>query len=108
MLNFLVVVGCMYLMHRLGTRQLIRSRIIKSRILDRASYFMFLASGCTLALYVSFTFLFPLIDGWSVVAKSIFPTAAGIWLGEFFYARNLSITLRMLQQLRKKEGRANE
>lgn len=108
MLNFLVVAGSMYFMYRWGIRQMIRSRIVKSQTLDRIAYLLFLATGCTFALYLSFEWLFPLIQGWPVPAKSLFPTTVGIWLGEFFYARNLSITLRMLKRIRNREGQANE
>ncbi|WP_018133245.1 hypothetical protein [Effusibacillus pohliae] len=108
MLDFLLVAGSMYLMYRWGIRQMVRSQIVKSWMLDRVAYSLFMATGCTLSLYLSVLALFPLIADWSVPAKSLIPTVAGIWLGELLYARNLAMTMRMLQRIRRKEERANE
>lgn len=108
MLHFLLVLAAMYFLYKWGVREMIRSRLIKSRLYDRFSYLIFLTAGSTLTLYLSFQYVFPYLNGWSVWTQSVIPTITGIWLGEFFYARNLAITLRMLKQLRNKEGRMNE
>lgn len=108
MLNFLLVLGTMYVLHRWGLRELIRSRLAKSKFFDRISYTLFLLSGCTLTLYLSVLFVFPTLNGWSVWSLSLIPTVTGIILGDVFYARNLALTLRMLKQLRNKGEQTNE
>ncbi|WP_131927688.1 hypothetical protein [Effusibacillus lacus] len=108
MLDFFLVAGSMYLMYRWGIRQMIRSRILKSWISDSAAKLMFIGAGCTLSLYLSFSFLFPLIPDWSIPAKSVIPTVIGIFLGEWFYKRNLAITMRMFTLPRSKEDQRDE
>lgn len=108
MLQFLLVLGAVYVLYKWGVREMIRSRLMKSRVYDRVSYLIFMAAGSTLTLFLSFHYVFPFLANWSIWTQSLLPTVAGIWLGEFFYARNLAVTLRMLKQLRKKEGQTNE
>jgi hypothetical protein len=108
MLQLLLVLGTVYVLYKWGVREMIRSRLTKSRVYDRVSYLIFLAAGSTLALFLSFHYVFPFLGTWSIWTQSLLPTITGIWLGEFLYARNLAITLRMLKQLRKKGGQTNE
>jgi hypothetical protein len=108
MIQFLLVTGSSYLMYRWGFRQLILSRVMKNRNLDRIAYLLFVSAGCTLSLYASIQLLFPYVPEWSVPLKSLFPAIAGIGLGEFFYARNLSVASRIIKRLRNKGGQPHE
>lgn len=96
-------------MHRLAARHLFRSKLLKNRLSGVLAYCLFMAMGCTVALYLSVLFLFPQIAGWSVWLKSVIPTAVGIWVGEKLHARHLELTMRLLERIRRnKEGQNNE
>lgn len=108
MLDFLLVTGSLYFMYHWGIRQMVRSRIANNRWAERTAYLLFLGIGCTLSLYLSEKLFFPQLEGWPLPVKCLIPTAAGIWLGEILYARNLAVTLRLLKQLGKSEERAHD
>ncbi|BCJ85392.1 hypothetical protein [Effusibacillus dendaii] len=108
MLDFLIVTGSLYLLYNFGMRQMVRACLFHSRTSDRMANFLFLTAGCTVTLYISVLFLFPHLAGWSVLAKSLLPTVSGIWLGEFMYSRNLHVTMRLLQRIRRKGDRTSE
>jgi hypothetical protein len=93
----------------MAARHLFRSKLLKNRLSGVLAYFLFLAMGCTIALYLSVLLLFPHVAGWSVWLKSVIPTATGIWIGEILHARHLAITLRLLERIRRnEEGQSND